>query len=172
MRAAAAEGLAALKATGPSARRSPPPTARLRDADLDARLAAVGALAAQNGRRRRGRRSCEAARTRSRRAWCASRAAAALASAVGAKPPAPGPRRHRPPALDYREAMAPYDPAPTSRCTRPRAILHTRHGKIEIHLNVVEAPLTSASFMDLARRGFYDGLTFHRVVPGFVVQGG
>ena len=43
---------------------------------------------------------------------------------------------------------------------------------IEIHLNIVEAPLTCASFIGLARRGFYDGLNFHRVVPGFVVQGG
>ena len=36
----------------------------------------------------------------------------------------------------------------------------------------MEAPLTVLSFLDLARRGFYDGLTFHRVEPGFVVQGG
>jgi cyclophilin family peptidyl-prolyl cis-trans isomerase len=43
---------------------------------------------------------------------------------------------------------------------------------IEIHLNIVEAPLTSAAFLDLARQGFYNGLTFHRVVPDFVVQGG
>ena len=54
----------------------------------------------------------------------------------------------------------------------PRAFLQTRRGTIEIHLDVVEAPLTAASFVDLARRGFYDGLTFHRVEPGFVVQGG
>jgi len=43
---------------------------------------------------------------------------------------------------------------------------------VEIHLDVVEAPLTTASFVDLARAGFYDGLVFHRVEPGFVVQGG
>ena len=54
----------------------------------------------------------------------------------------------------------------------PRVFLRTKHGRIEIHLNVVEAPLMSAAFLDLARRGFYDGLTFHRVVPGFVIQGG
>jgi len=74
--------------------------------------------------------------------------------------------------LDYAEAMAPYDPRAGVPLYTPRAFLKTRHGTIEIHLDVVEAPLTTASFVALARRGFYDGLTFHRVEPGFVVQGG
>ena len=77
----------------------------------------------------------------------------------------------RPP-LDYREAMAPFDPPAGANIYTPRAILYTRRGKIEIHLNILEAPLTVQNFIDLARRGFYDGLTFHRVVPGFVIQGG
>jgi cyclophilin family peptidyl-prolyl cis-trans isomerase len=68
--------------------------------------------------------------------------------------------------------MAPYAPRAGVSLYTPRAFLHTRKGKIEIHLDVVEAPLTVASFVALARRGFYDGLTFHRVEPGFVVQGG
>ena len=63
-------------------------------------------------------------------------------------------------------------PIPGVSLWSPRAILHTRHGSIEILLDVVDAPLTVSSFVDLARRGFYDGLTFHRVVPGFVTQGG
>jgi peptidyl-prolyl cis-trans isomerase B (cyclophilin B) len=50
--------------------------------------------------------------------------------------------------------------------------VHTRRGDIEIHLNIVEAPLAVASFISLAQRGFYNGLDFHRVVPGFVIQGG
>jgi cyclophilin family peptidyl-prolyl cis-trans isomerase len=37
---------------------------------------------------------------------------------------------------------------------------------------VLDTPLTTESFIALARRGFFDGLTFHRVVPGFVIQGG
>jgi cyclophilin family peptidyl-prolyl cis-trans isomerase len=68
--------------------------------------------------------------------------------------------------------MAPFDPREGVPLYTPRAFLHTRHGTIEIHLDVVEAPLTAASFVDLVRRGFYDGLAFHRVEPGFVVQGG
>jgi cyclophilin family peptidyl-prolyl cis-trans isomerase len=99
------------------------------------------------------------------------RAAAALRT-QGVQAPAPGPFALERPPLDYRAAMAPYDPRPDQALFTPRAILHTRHGRIEIHLNIVEAPLTTASFMDLARRGFYDGLTFHRVVPHFVIQGG
>jgi cyclophilin family peptidyl-prolyl cis-trans isomerase len=39
-------------------------------------------------------------------------------------------------------------------------------------LDVVDAPLTSLSFVRLAQSGFFNGLSFHRVVPGFVVQGG
>lgn len=50
--------------------------------------------------------------------------------------------------------------------------LETNCGKIEIALDVKQAPKTAASFAYLVRRGFYDSLTFHRVVPGFVIQGG
>jgi len=74
--------------------------------------------------------------------------------------------------LDYREAMVPYDPRPGDPVFTPRAFLYTQKGRIEIRLNVVEAPLSCASFVRLAQRGFYDGLTFHRVVPGVRVEGG
>jgi cyclophilin family peptidyl-prolyl cis-trans isomerase len=74
--------------------------------------------------------------------------------------------------VDYRVAMAPYDTRPGLDLFSPRAFLKTRRGTIEVLLDVVETPLATASFVDLARRGFYDGLTFHRVEPGFVIQGG
>jgi len=45
-------------------------------------------------------------------------------------------------------------------------------GEIRIELFPEDAPKTVESFVTLAKKGFYDGLTFHRVVPGFVVQGG
>jgi cyclophilin family peptidyl-prolyl cis-trans isomerase len=101
------------------------------------------------------------------------RARAALAlRAQGATAPDPGPQPVERPRLDYRDAIAPYDPRPGVALYTPRAFLHTRKGRVEIHLDVVNAPLTVASFVALAKRGFYDGLTFHRVEPGFVVQGG
>jgi cyclophilin family peptidyl-prolyl cis-trans isomerase len=45
-------------------------------------------------------------------------------------------------------------------------------GTIEVMLFPRETPYTVARFVRLARRGYYDGLTFHRVEPGFVIQGG
>jgi peptidyl-prolyl cis-trans isomerase B (cyclophilin B) len=50
--------------------------------------------------------------------------------------------------------------------------LQTNCGTITIRLATGRAPKTSASLADLVKRGFYDGLTFHRVVKGFVIQGG
>jgi peptidyl-prolyl cis-trans isomerase B (cyclophilin B) len=52
------------------------------------------------------------------------------------------------------------------------AVVDTNCGRFTITLDVKESPKTSASFAYLARRGFYDNLTFHRIVPGFVIQGG
>jgi cyclophilin family peptidyl-prolyl cis-trans isomerase/HEAT repeat protein len=54
----------------------------------------------------------------------------------------------------------------------PHVYIETEKGTIEIELDVLDAPLTADNFVTLARRGYYDGLTFHRVVPDFVVQGG
>lgn len=45
-------------------------------------------------------------------------------------------------------------------------------GEIRIEFFPADAPKTVENFVTLAKKGFYDGLTFHRVVPGFVVQGG
>jgi cyclophilin family peptidyl-prolyl cis-trans isomerase/HEAT repeat protein len=63
-------------------------------------------------------------------------------------------------------------PAVVSPPYSPQVYLETRHGTIQIELAVLEAPLTVESFVSLARRGYFDGLTFHRVVANFVVQGG
>ena len=53
-----------------------------------------------------------------------------------------------------------------------RIVIHTAKGDIEATLFPSKAPLTAANFLNLASRKFYDGLTFHRVVPRFVIQGG
>jgi cyclophilin family peptidyl-prolyl cis-trans isomerase len=51
-------------------------------------------------------------------------------------------------------------------------IITTKFGEIEVELYSDSAPKTVENFKDLAKKGFYDGLIFHRIVPGFVIQGG
>jgi peptidyl-prolyl cis-trans isomerase B (cyclophilin B) len=53
-----------------------------------------------------------------------------------------------------------------------RAVIELDGGRVVIELFERDAPRTVENFAALARKGFYDGLTFHRVVPGFVTQGG
>jgi cyclophilin family peptidyl-prolyl cis-trans isomerase len=52
------------------------------------------------------------------------------------------------------------------------AIIHTDKGDIKLRLYPEEAPNTVANFATLANEGFYNDLNFHRVIPGFVAQGG
>ena len=53
-----------------------------------------------------------------------------------------------------------------------RAIITTKFGDIELQLYPEDAPKTVDNFRELAKKGFYDGLIFHRIVPKFVIQGG
>jgi cyclophilin family peptidyl-prolyl cis-trans isomerase len=53
-----------------------------------------------------------------------------------------------------------------------RARVVTSCGTFEIELDSKDAPITGGSFVNLARKGFYDNLVFHRIVTGFVIQGG
>lgn len=52
------------------------------------------------------------------------------------------------------------------------AVIHTSKGDIKLRLFAGKAPLTVANFANLAKRGYYDGLNFHRVIPDFMIQGG
>ena len=52
------------------------------------------------------------------------------------------------------------------------ATFDTDRGPIKVELAQDKAPLTVANFVNLAKRGFYDGLNFHRVIPDFMIQGG
>lgn len=63
----------------------------------------------------------------------------------------------------------PFNIDPTGKYT---ATLHTEKGDILIQLYADKAPLAVNSFVFLARRGWYEGVTFHRVIPGFVAQAG
>ncbi|MBT4651550.1 peptidylprolyl isomerase [Candidatus Woesearchaeota archaeon] len=56
--------------------------------------------------------------------------------------------------------------------TNKTATFHTSLGTIEIELFEEEMPITTENFIKLAKEGFYDGTKFHRVIPGFMVQGG
>lgn len=54
----------------------------------------------------------------------------------------------------------------------PQAFIETSNGMVQIQLDVVDAPLTTIAFIDLARAGFFNGLKVHRMIPNFVVQTG
>lgn len=77
-------------------------------------------------------------------------------------------------------AMPPTVPPPTSQTASAitsesnamKATLHTNQGPITIELMRDDAPQTVANFEKLARAGFYDGTKFHRVIAGFMIQGG
>ncbi|MEO5895968.1 MAG: HEAT repeat domain-containing protein [Vicinamibacterales bacterium] len=75
--------------------------------------------------------------------------------------PAPG---TPPAAYDDRSMIAPE--------YSPHVFIETAKGTIEFELAVLDAPQTSRNFITLARKGFFNGLAIHRVVPNFVIQGG
>lgn len=52
------------------------------------------------------------------------------------------------------------------------AVINTSKGTIRVQLAGADAPIHVGNFVELAQKGFYDGLKFHRYVPGFVIQGG
>jgi peptidyl-prolyl cis-trans isomerase B (cyclophilin B) len=54
----------------------------------------------------------------------------------------------------------------------PRVRLHTNMGNIVVELDREKAPKTVENFLRYVKEGFYDGTTFHRVIPGFMIQGG
>ena len=54
----------------------------------------------------------------------------------------------------------------------PRVVLSTSKGDVTLELFAAEAPLTTKNFLRYAQSGFYEGTVFHRVIPGFMVQGG
>jgi len=54
----------------------------------------------------------------------------------------------------------------------PKLTIKTNKGDIHLNLFADKAPVTVANFVNLAKRGYYDGLSFHRVIPDFMVQGG
>jgi peptidyl-prolyl cis-trans isomerase B (cyclophilin B) len=73
------------------------------------------------------------------------------------------------------EAVGATDKAPTSQAETPkgpRAIIKTKFGDIEMKFYPDVAPKHVENFIKLAKSGFYNGTIFHRVIPGFMIQGG
>lgn len=54
----------------------------------------------------------------------------------------------------------------------PKVLLKTSHGVISLQLDAAKAPQTTTNFLGYVRSGFYAGTLFHRVIPGFMIQGG
>lgn len=69
-------------------------------------------------------------------------------------------------------AQQPPDTQKKDKKMQEVAVLETRHGKIVLKFSPDKAPKHVESFKKLAKSGFYDGTTFHRVIPGFMIQGG
>ncbi len=63
-------------------------------------------------------------------------------------------------------------PAEAASAPRPRVVMETSLGTMVIELYPAKAPITVKNFLDYVDSGFYDGTIFHRVIPGFVIQGG
>jgi len=54
----------------------------------------------------------------------------------------------------------------------PTVTIETNHGTITAEMFVDKAPTTAGNFIELVKKGFYDGIIFHRVIEGFMIQGG
>lgn len=164
VRAAAARHLGALKSAGGAEALREAYKAGLPDSANAARVAALEALTAYGA----DEANETLALALTDKDWAVRVRAAALLRTLDphsdveeAMRPAPG----QPP--------APYDdPQLVTPEVSPRAFIETADGTIEFELTVLDAPQTVRNFTNLARKGFFNGLQVHRVVPNFVVQDG
>jgi len=65
-----------------------------------------------------------------------------------------------------------FTPEEIKKMSETKAVIETKFGNIELKFFPEVAPGHVKNFIDLAKKGFYDGTTFHRVIPGFMIQGG
>jgi cyclophilin family peptidyl-prolyl cis-trans isomerase len=61
---------------------------------------------------------------------------------------------------------------PVSEAKAVKVVMETSKGSIELELDPAKAPITVENFVKYVKKGHYDGLIFHRVIPGFMIQGG
>jgi cyclophilin family peptidyl-prolyl cis-trans isomerase/HEAT repeat protein len=139
----------------------------LADRNVESSLAAVRALAARAEAepKERGALVAILERLAETRDFPTRRAAVAALAGLGRKAPEVGPVDTRLEVEAYSEIL--------QRTFRPRTVeMVTSAGTLRIRLDCPQAPMTCLNFLNLATQGFYKGLTFHRVVPDFVVQAG
>jgi peptidyl-prolyl cis-trans isomerase A (cyclophilin A)/peptidyl-prolyl cis-trans isomerase B (cyclophilin B) len=72
----------------------------------------------------------------------------------------------------FKKELKEFDISPEAMEGLNFAIVKTEKGEMKIKLLPEEAPIAVANFADLVKKGFYDDLNFHRVIPGFMAQGG
>ncbi len=65
-----------------------------------------------------------------------------------------------------------FTPEEIKKMSETKAVIETKFGNIELKFFPEAAPGHVSNFLELAKKGFYDGTTFHRVIPGFMIQGG
>ena len=65
-----------------------------------------------------------------------------------------------------------FTPEEIKKMAETKAVIETKFGKIELEFFPEVAPNHVNNFIELAKKGFYDGSTFHRIIPGFMIQGG
>jgi peptidyl-prolyl cis-trans isomerase B (cyclophilin B) len=65
-----------------------------------------------------------------------------------------------------------FTPEEIKKMDETKAVIETKFGNIELKFFPEAAPGHVSNFLELAKKGFYDGTTFHRVIPGFMIQGG
>jgi HEAT repeat protein len=165
VRAAAARGLGELKATGQAPALAEAYRFGQRDAMYAARAAALAALAEL----KTPETTTVLNEALADREWAVRLRAAELLKSIDPSSDASERIRPAPTARpdDFYRA-----PRLTSPSVSTQFYIDTDRGTIQFELAVLDAPLTVDNFVALARRGFFDGLSFHRVVPDFVVQAG
>jgi peptidyl-prolyl cis-trans isomerase B (cyclophilin B) len=65
-----------------------------------------------------------------------------------------------------------FSPEEVKKMSEQRAVIHTKFGDVTLKFFPDVAPIHVNSFIELSKKGFYNGTTFHRIVPNFVIQGG
>ncbi len=162
VRAAAVRGLVALRRVGLAAQLIGAYRKALGEADLLTRAAALRGLAIDPSDEATAaiaevtKSETSVGLWRAAASWLRQRRPGAIAA----------PLLVAPPYLDRRLAMAPFAPFAGRSLYTPRVFLKTTRGAVEIHLNIVEAPLACETFARLARRGYYDGQRLGPIRPG------